>query len=456
MNRKIRIFLAGDSTVAAYGCRQRPMTGWGQLLREYFTRKVEVRNYAMCGRSSRTFIEEGRLARIEREIAPGDYLLIQFGHNDATMEKPERYVKPYDEFAGFLRQYIRTARDRQATPVLVTPMQRRNFAADGHLIWDHRAYIETMRRVAKEENVALLDLSTASGEVFEHAGSDRTKQFFFHYDSGWEPNYPQGAADNTHFQREGARLLCNLLVGELEKSNLPLKDQLIRRKPVRVWMAGDSTMADYGGDEEPMSGWGQQLWRFFDDGVEIHNQAVCGKSSKSFIHEGYLGQIFRCAMPEDYLIIQFAHNDEKLHYANVEEEFQSYLRQYIEGARACQIRPILVTPIERRQFDEKGRLRRTHEPYVQAMKELASREDVPLIDMNEETHKLFESAGPETCKQFFMYTAKGAYPNYPDGNIDDTHFREKGAILLAKLFAEKLQEQMPHTTLARHRFPEDH
>ena len=159
--------------MAAYGCRQRPMAGWGQLLREYFTRKVEVRNYAMCGRSSRTFIEEGRLARIEREIAPGDYLLIQFGHNDATMEKPEQYVKPYDEFAGFLRQYIRTARDRQATPVLVTPMQRHLHGHIGFARIAHDRHPDTVKPEVRKCERAGLHLGPRRGAFRVHLTVER-------------------------------------------------------------------------------------------------------------------------------------------------------------------------------------------------------------------------------------------------------------------------------------------
>lgn len=441
-NTPIHIFLAGDSTVADYGCRQHPMAGWGQMLPKFFDRhQVVVRNYAMCGRSSRTFIEEGRLARIEREIAPGDYLLIQFGHNDATIAKPQRYVEPKHDFGKFLRQYIETARRHEAIPVLVTPMQRRNFGADGRLIYDHGPYVEAMKAVAEAEHVALLDLSAVSGRLFDSFGASGTQRWFLQFGPDVSVNYPNGGADNTHFQEAGADKMAELLIGELEKSELPLKHYLTRFRLHRVWLAGDSTMADYGGDEEPMSGWGQQIGKYFDSRhIEIRNMAVCGKSSKSFIEERRLAEILHQIEPEDYLLIQFAHNDEKLHYEHPVEEFQGYLRQYIEGARAHYAFPVLVTPVERRHFDEAGNLKKTHEPYVQAMKDLAKELSVPCIDMNAATRQLYMELGPDESKKLFMNVEPDEYPDYLDGHKDDTHFIESGADRIAQLFLEELRK----------------
>ena len=198
-NSPIHVFLAGDSTVADYGCRTQPMMGWGQVLPTYFDRQqVLVRNYAICGRSSRTFVEEGRLARIAREIQPGDCLFIQFGHNDATVAKPERYVEPTHDFGAYLRQYIAVAREHEATPVLVTPMQRRNFDANGRLVYDHGPYIAAMQEAAAAEQVTLLDLSAVSGACFAQAGVQGTKRWFFQYPARVLPNYPEGREDNTN------------------------------------------------------------------------------------------------------------------------------------------------------------------------------------------------------------------------------------------------------------------
>ena len=439
-NRPIHVFLAGDSTVADYGCRQQPMMGWGQVLPTYFDRQqVLVRNYAICGRSSRTFVEEGRLARIAREIQPGDYLFIQFGHNDATVAKPERYVEPTHDFGAYLRQYIAVAREHEATPVLVTPMQRRNFDANGRLVYDHGPYIAAMQEAAAAEQVTLLDLSAVSGACFAQAGVQGTKRWFFQYPARVLPNYPEGREDNTHFQRTGAELMCALLVGELEKTALPLVAYLQKFRRYTLWLAGDSTMANYGGNEEPMCGWGQQLGQYFDPRhVAISNQAICGRSAQSFIEEGRLTWLAARMRPDDWLVIQFAHNDEKLGYTKPAEQFQGYLRQYIETARRCGAYPLLVTPVERRHFVD-GQLVPTHIPYVQAMQDLGQELGVPVIDLTAATQALYRQMGDEAAKQLFMYVAPGDFPNYPDGKQDDTHFNAQGADRIAQLFTQLLR-----------------
>ncbi|MDD6119964.1 MAG: rhamnogalacturonan acetylesterase [Selenomonadaceae bacterium] len=438
--RPIHVFLAGDSTVANYGCLKQPMQGWGQVLPTYFdSQQVCVCNYAICGRSSRTFVEEGRLARIAREIQAGDYLFIQFGHNDATVAKPQRYVEPTHDFGRYLRQYIAEARAHGATPVLVTPMQRRNFDDAGKLVYDHGPYIAAMQQVAQAEQVTLLDLSSISGQYFDQAGAEGTKQWFFHFPAGELPNYPDGAADNTHFQPAGAALMCELLVGELEKTDLPLKNYLQRFHRHTLWLVGDSTLANYGSDEEPMCGWGQQLGQHFDARhLVVSNQAACGRSAQSFSEQGRLAWLAARLRPDDWLLIEFAHNDEKLGYTKPVEQFQGYLRQYIETARRCGAHPLLVTPVERRHFVA-GQLVPTHIPYVRAMQDLGAQLDVPVIDLTAATQALYTELGDKPSQKLFMHVAPGEFPNYPDGRQDDTHFNAQGAARVAQLFTQLLR-----------------
>ncbi|MBQ1876997.1 MAG: rhamnogalacturonan acetylesterase [Selenomonas sp.] len=215
----------------------------------------------------------------------------------------------------------------------------------------------------------------------------------------------------------------------------------MQKRPLYIFMAGDSTMAAYNGFQAPMSGWGQQLERYFDtQRVRVSDQAICGRSAQSFIEEGRLAWLLKGIRPGDYLLIQFAHNDEKLPYEHPAEEFQRYLREYIDGARQHGANPVLVTPVERRRFDEAGRLEMTHAPFVEAMKALTLQEQVPLLDLNAATRKLYEELGPEKAKELFCNLAPGEHPNYPDGHEDDTHYCEVGAELVAGLFTTLLRQ----------------
>src|SRR5215217_1564265 len=156
--RPVEVHLAGDSTMAAKLPGKRPETGWGEALQQYFpANKVRVVNHAMNGRSTRTFISEGRWQALVDSLHRGDWVLIQFGHNDESKEKVDRYTPPAD-FQRNLTRFVADVRARHATPVLMTPVRRRKFDASGALVDTHGEYPDLVRAVAKEQGVALLDL----------------------------------------------------------------------------------------------------------------------------------------------------------------------------------------------------------------------------------------------------------------------------------------------------------
>ncbi|MBQ9263421.1 MAG: hypothetical protein IJ189_04335 [Clostridia bacterium] len=208
-------FLCGDSTMADYIPQRYPMMGWGQklpaLLPEGF-----VQNCAINGRSSRSFIEEQRLAHIAPCLRPGDKLVIGFAHNDEK-DDPRRCTTVDGTFPQYLSQYIDTARQHGAEPILVTPIARRNFDAQGRLTATHGEYPTAIRKLAKERNVPLVDLENATMALFQRLGEEGTRTRFCHVQPG-HPNYPDGAADNTHLQESGAveiaALFLSLLRGE--------------------------------------------------------------------------------------------------------------------------------------------------------------------------------------------------------------------------------------------------
>lgn len=212
----------------------------------------------------------------------------------------------------------------------------------------------------------------------------------------------------------------------------------MKKANIRIFVAGDSTVASYPANQAPMAGWGQMLGLFFSDEVEIRNEARCGKSSKSFIHEGWLKQILEEIAEKDYLLVQFGHNDEKPNGTEPFTTFQEYLAQYITGARQKGAIPVLVTPVHRRHFGDDGRLKNTHGDYPAAMKQLANALQVPLIDLWARTETLYQSLGPEASKRLFVWLAPNENSNYPEGVQDNTHFHECGAKEVAKLAVDEI------------------
>lgn len=219
----ITVYLAGDSTVSDYPKNRAPESGWGQAIGVMFDENVMVKNEAASGRSAKSFITEGRLAKILKEIHRGDYLFIQFGHNDQKINDPNRSTEPFTTYKSYLKQYIDGAREKGAIPVLVTPVERRKFSVDGKAIDTHGHYPEAMKELGKEEHVVVIDLTTKSKQLFERLGQEKTKDIFLFLDAGENPNFPNGVMDNTHFQEKGAREMARLVLDGIEEQNIPLR-----------------------------------------------------------------------------------------------------------------------------------------------------------------------------------------------------------------------------------------
>ena len=197
----MRIFVCGDSTAASYNPEETRMVGWGQLLGDFLP-GVTVVNLSMAGRSTKTFLAEGRLEPAG-QADPGDLVLIQFAHNDENEKKPERYTAPWTEFTENLRFFIRFAREHGAVPVLLTPICMRIWQ-DGKLQPTHGEYPAAMRAVAEETDVPLIDLYTESFRIVEAMGEEGSKALFMHFAPGEDPAYPDGSEDNAHTKRAGA------------------------------------------------------------------------------------------------------------------------------------------------------------------------------------------------------------------------------------------------------------
>jgi lysophospholipase L1-like esterase len=209
--RRRTIFVAGDSTAATYAGADAPRAGWGQALPVFLRPEIAVVNEALSGASSKSFVDLGRLDRILAAIRPGDLLLVSFGHNDEKVEDPARGTDPWTTFPAYLRLYLDGARSAGAHPVLVTPVERRRFTADGTPYLSHGAYPDAVRALAADTHTPLIDLTALSFELWGSLGPAATKEYFLWLDAGESPNYPDGVADNTHFQAHGAIEVARLV-----------------------------------------------------------------------------------------------------------------------------------------------------------------------------------------------------------------------------------------------------
>ncbi len=214
------LFLAGNSTVVDQ--EKEPWASWGQMFPLFLKPEVAVANFAESGESLRSFIGESRLAKIESLIKPGDYLFMEFAHND--QKKGGSYVEPYTTYLEELRKFIDVARRNQATPVLVTSTNRRKFDENGILINTLAEYPDAMRQLAKDEGVLLIDLNAASKKFYEAMGVEGSKKAFVHYEANTFPWQQEALADNTHFSTYGAWQLAKAVVqGILEADDETLK-----------------------------------------------------------------------------------------------------------------------------------------------------------------------------------------------------------------------------------------
>ena len=224
--KKIRILLAGDSTVQDVDHSVNPDWGWGQVLPRFFNDDTEVINIARGGRSTRTFIEEGRWDSLNRLTRPGDYVFIQFGHNDQAVDRPDRYTTPED-YKRNLERFVRETRTKGATPVLVTPVTRRNFDASGEVVYKHGVYPSLVKEVAEDMNVDFIDLKSKSRTFIKTLGPEGSVKVYINIEPGVDPRRPDGVKDNTHFSEYGATEMAKLVIEGIRENNLqPLTAKL--------------------------------------------------------------------------------------------------------------------------------------------------------------------------------------------------------------------------------------
>ncbi len=219
----ITIYMIGDSTMSDKSSPEsNPERGWGQMLPVFFNEKITVRNFALNGRSSKSFINEGHWDALLDTLKPGDYVFIQFGHNEQKYKDSLRYTNPYTGYRRNLIKFVNEAREKGGVPVLFSSIIRRNFNEYGVLIDTHGAYPLIMTEVADEFKVPFIDLQLKSEDLVLSLGQERSKELFLWIEPGKFKMYPDGRQDNTHLSEKGALEIARLAVEGLKENDLAI------------------------------------------------------------------------------------------------------------------------------------------------------------------------------------------------------------------------------------------
>ena len=222
----MRVFLIGDSTMADKLPADFPETGWGMPFSKLFNEAVEVQNHAYNGRSTKSFRREGRWAKVQAQLKKGDYVFIQFGHNDAKASDTARYAPSQTDFRENLTRYVAETRAKGGIPILLTPTQRRKFDSTGVFIDQHADYPNVVREVAAKEKVLLIDIEKESKKYIRSEGPEGAKKMFLHYPVGIFRKFMKGAADDTHFSPFGAMKISDMVAEAILASNEHLRSFL--------------------------------------------------------------------------------------------------------------------------------------------------------------------------------------------------------------------------------------
>ena len=220
---KISVWMIGDSTMAIKSENRYPEMGWGMPFASLFEEGVTVKNHAKNGRSSKSFKDEGLWNEVYDNIQAGDYVLIQFGHNDQKIDNPDVGAPPADYEAN-LREYVRVVKEKNAHPILLTPIARRRFSK-GKFYDSHGEYGSIACTLAKKMGIPCIDLNSATNDLLSNLGEENSASLFLHVEAG-DVNYPNGITDNTHLNVLGAERIAELVVAALKRQNIPLGQRL--------------------------------------------------------------------------------------------------------------------------------------------------------------------------------------------------------------------------------------
>ncbi|MBW2961756.1 rhamnogalacturonan acetylesterase [Mesonia aestuariivivens] len=221
---KPTLYLIGDSTMAdKKNPEENPEHGWGQMLPELMTNKITIENHAVNGRSTKSFLNEGRWKTIYDQLKPGDFVIIQFGHNDQKINSPDRYTNPFTAYRYNLEKFVNQTREKGATPILMSSIVRRNFNKFGTFVDTHGSYPLVVRMLGKELDVPFIDMQWLTEQLEEKYGEEDSRNLHLHFAPGEVAYYEKRKDDDTHLSKMGATLVATLALKEIAKKDLDLK-----------------------------------------------------------------------------------------------------------------------------------------------------------------------------------------------------------------------------------------
>lgn len=227
LDKKITIYLVGDSTMANKpDPDNNPERGWGQMLPMFFNENVTIKNYAVNGRSTKSFIDEGKWEEVISQVKEGDYVFMQFGHNDQKDKDPRRYTNPVTGYRYNLEKFVNETRNKSGTPVLFSSIVRRKFNEFATLVDTHGIYPLIVRQVANDLRIPFVDLQLKSEQLVNLLGKKKSKEIYLWVEPGIYSKYPDGKQDNTHFSKKGATMMAQLAVKGLIENRLNINRYL--------------------------------------------------------------------------------------------------------------------------------------------------------------------------------------------------------------------------------------
>lgn len=461
---KPTVFTVGDSTVKnGKGDGYGGLWGWGDFIGQYLdSTKVAVENHALGGTSSRTFQALGLWDTVNNKLKKGDYVLIQFGHNDNSAindtirargtikgvgnesEEIDNMITGVHEtvysYGWYIEKIVKNAKEKGAIPIIMSPIPRNKWQ-HGKVPRNNNSYGLWAKQIAERNNVTFVDLNDKMAKKLEKLGEANVTETYFY------------KRDHTHTSAKGAVMAAKIIVDELSKTANSIKNYIVQDAIVtmpnkkNIFLIGDSTMAN--NNNENAVGWGVPFSNYCDTmQVNVINKARGGRSTRTFIYEGLWDKAKKEFKKGDVVFIQFGHNDagnidrkkfrgslkgignetQKVQRDSVVEIVHTYgwyLTQMIKETKEAGALPVILSLTPRNEWP-KGIVEQRKDTYIKWAKEVAEQEETIYIDLSDAVARKYQELGEEKIKHFFPK--------------DHTHTGLEGANFTAKTVAEILKK----------------
>jgi lysophospholipase L1-like esterase len=474
---KPTVYIIGDSTVRN---SNRPQCGWGEYFYELMdTTKITISNQAMAGRSTRTFIKEKRWDKVLETLKAGDFVIMQFGHNEGSRPDTSRAgyrgvlrgigdemvsltwkdssIETVHTYGWYLKKFVNDAKAKGATPIICSMIPRNEFRntpdsftnPSKKVIRANKDYGKWAMEVAQNTNAYFVDLNKITADKYDALEPEVVKNLFY--------------GDHTHTNVEGAKLNAESVADGMKNKLVFLllisvsfiafkKDKI---KPT-LYIIGDSTVKNGDGTgKNNQMGWGTVIPPFFDTSkINIENHAIGGRSSRTFISDGRWDKILETLKTGDYVLMQFGHNDasplddtarargtirgigteSKEIYNPIKKikevvyTYGFYMRKFVQDAKAKGAIPIMCSLVPRNGWKD-GKVNRSSDNYALWAKQVAEQEGIKYIELNGLIANAYDKMGQEAVKKFFI--------------ADNTHTSNDGAILNAKMVVKGIRKVKP-------------